>query len=347
MKERIHWIDICKAIAITAIVIGHVLRGGAVQQYVLSFHVPLFFMLSGVVFSDGGKGFLPFFKNKLRVIMVPYFIWGFLSCIIYALLGSFAAAKLNVNITQDDSFLMTLLSFVYGNESVITMVANLPLWFLPCLFAEYIIMYPTAKANRKHLPLITILCFAVGGINSCFLHIYRLPFNLENAVFMSGFFALGMCIHTTPLFRDAEKFSPVHTVTAVALLALGAVLSQMNGHIAYSWSVYGNYYIFVPAALCGCIGWVMLSRQLALLHDSRLSKLCKGVEAVGMSTLAILVMHKFPILVFQTAVPVVKTYLADNNAFCGIITAAVVIALCMAAKWVLKKILKKYSEYVF
>lgn len=332
MKTRIHWIDICKAAAISAIVLGHVLRGGALQQYVLSFHVPLFFLLSGTVFSDGGKGFAAFVKNKAKTILVPYFIWGFISCVIYAFLGSFAAKTLGVNVTQSDSFFMTLFSFIYGNESVFTMVANLPLWFLPCLFAMQLMMYPVSRfVKGRYLPLAAAACFILGGINANITHIYRLPFNLENAVFMSGFFALGMCIKQSPLYSDKEKFSPMQTAAAIVFLGTGAVLSQLNGHIAYSWSLYGTYSIYMAAALCGCTGWVLLCRQLPPM---------RAAETVGASTLAILVMHKFPILFFQTLVPFVKTQLAQNNPLWGIAVTAAVIAMCMVVKLTVGKKLK-------
>lgn len=332
MKQRIHWIDTCKAAAICAIVLGHVLRGGALQQYVLSFHVPLFFLLSGTVFSDGGKGFWHFFKNKVRTILVPYLIWGFISCVIYAFLGSFAAKTLGVNVTQGDSFFMTLLSFVYGNESVITMVANLPLWFLPCLFALYMIMYPIARyVPKRYMGVAAAACFLAGGVNHNLIHIHGLPYNIENAVFMSGFFALGMCIKNTPLFSDRDKASPVHIVSALVLLAGGAVFSQLNGHIAYSWSVYGTYYIYMAGALCGCAGWVLLCRQLPHM---------RAVETIGASTLAILVMHKFPILFFQTIVPFVKDRLAENNPVWGIAVSAAVVGMCMAVKLTVGKKLR-------
>lgn len=324
MKKRIHWIDICKAAAIFAIVLGHVLRSGALQQYVLSFHVPLFFLLSGVVFSSGDKGFFAFVKSKAKAVLIPYGIWAAISCIIYAFLGGFVADVLGVNITQGDTFIDTVVSFIYGNESVFTMVANLPLWFLPCLFAMWLMMYaPDKYIPDKYMIVFAGMCFAAGGLNVNFLHIYGLPFNIENAVFMSGFFALGMCIKRSALFFDKEKFSAVHTILAVVLILLGAVLSQMNGHIAYSWSLYGSYPIFTAAALCGCIGWVLLCRQIPSVSF---------IEKVGASTLAILVMHKFPILFFQTIMPFVKDRLSENNPLWGIMISIIVIFLCMTVK---------------
>ena len=57
-KERIFAFDAAKAIGIFFIVIGHVFHDqGIYAQYVYSFHVPLFFFLTGVTFSRGKNGF--------------------------------------------------------------------------------------------------------------------------------------------------------------------------------------------------------------------------------------------------------------------------------------------------
>lgn len=65
-KERIFAFDAAKAIGIFFIVIGHVFHDqGIYAQYVYSFHVPLFFFLTGVTFSRGKNGFWKFFYIKL------------------------------------------------------------------------------------------------------------------------------------------------------------------------------------------------------------------------------------------------------------------------------------------
>lgn len=52
MIERIKWIDILRAIAIIFVVIGHTLTEGEVQTYFYSFHIPLFFFISGMLFKN-------------------------------------------------------------------------------------------------------------------------------------------------------------------------------------------------------------------------------------------------------------------------------------------------------
>ena len=66
-KERIFAFDAAKAIGIFFIVIGHVFHDqGIYAQYVYSFHVPLFFFLTGVTFSRGKNGFWKFLISTYR-----------------------------------------------------------------------------------------------------------------------------------------------------------------------------------------------------------------------------------------------------------------------------------------
>ena len=73
-KNRIKSIDIAKAIGIFLIVLGHTLEFGELRKFIYSFHVPLFFFLSGLCFSR--KKNIIFIKKKILTIYVPYLIVG-------------------------------------------------------------------------------------------------------------------------------------------------------------------------------------------------------------------------------------------------------------------------------
>lgn len=50
--KRLEYIDFLKAVGILAVIWGHIYtRNDAIYQFVYSFHVPLFFVLSGVFFK--------------------------------------------------------------------------------------------------------------------------------------------------------------------------------------------------------------------------------------------------------------------------------------------------------
>ncbi|HDY8515303.1 TPA: acyltransferase family protein, partial [Klebsiella pneumoniae] len=84
------WVDYAKALGIILVVAGHVNRGLyssgiyiSKQFYTLfdsviyTFHMPLFFFLSGLFFvkSIGGKGKRAFLINKFDTIFYPYVLW--------------------------------------------------------------------------------------------------------------------------------------------------------------------------------------------------------------------------------------------------------------------------------
>lgn len=97
MKERhvdarSQWVDIAKAMGIVLVVYGHMARGvslgtgglggwcGVLDSVIYSFHMPLFFFLSGLFFPDsfrrrgGGRLVL----NKIDTILYPYVLWSLL-----------------------------------------------------------------------------------------------------------------------------------------------------------------------------------------------------------------------------------------------------------------------------
>ena len=93
MSSRSLWVDYAKGIGIVLVVYGHVARGvhsaglpinesafRLVDVVIYSFHMPLFFFLSGVFFlssmqKHGVRGTL---AVKLRTVAWPYFVWSLL-----------------------------------------------------------------------------------------------------------------------------------------------------------------------------------------------------------------------------------------------------------------------------
>lgn len=57
VRERILWVDAAKGIGIAMVVFSHLTEPGqGSRTFVFSFHMPLFFFLSGVVFSTINPG---------------------------------------------------------------------------------------------------------------------------------------------------------------------------------------------------------------------------------------------------------------------------------------------------
>lgn len=74
--ERINWIDWAKAIAITMVVFGHLPMEGNnyLLRYITTFHMPLFFFISGFLTKTGRPIRIQISKNKTSLIW-PYVIY--------------------------------------------------------------------------------------------------------------------------------------------------------------------------------------------------------------------------------------------------------------------------------
>ena len=69
---RIEWIDIAKSIGLIFIIIGHnIILKYEGAKYIYWFHVPLFFMLSGILHRQNIPTFT-FIQARFKHLMVPY-----------------------------------------------------------------------------------------------------------------------------------------------------------------------------------------------------------------------------------------------------------------------------------
>ncbi len=101
MKNRIPWVDCAKGIGIFLVVYGHVARGISgsglvpetfvfqwVDYLIYSFHMPLFFFLSGMFFLYGyrRKG-ITLITNKFLILIYPYLLWSIVQTGVKIILG--------------------------------------------------------------------------------------------------------------------------------------------------------------------------------------------------------------------------------------------------------------------
>ena len=82
MKTRIDYIDNVKGILILLVVLGHCIDGETYLKTVIySFHMPAFFIISGILLnysSAVGKNFGAFLLSRIRQLLIPYILFEFL-----------------------------------------------------------------------------------------------------------------------------------------------------------------------------------------------------------------------------------------------------------------------------
>ncbi len=102
-QPRVAWVDFAKGLGIVLVVLGHTIRGlqtsgilgkggaaGAVDAWIYGFHMPLFFLLSGL-FAGRRIGLAPvgFVTATLAALAYPYLIWSTLQTLIQVVLSRY------------------------------------------------------------------------------------------------------------------------------------------------------------------------------------------------------------------------------------------------------------------
>ena len=77
---RTEWLDVCKGLGIFLVVIGHTSIAQisqTVYNWIYSFHMPMFYMLSGMMLNDSKySDFRSYIKRRLKTLIIPFFFSG-------------------------------------------------------------------------------------------------------------------------------------------------------------------------------------------------------------------------------------------------------------------------------
>lgn len=259
--KRISYIDVAKGMGIILIVIGHSVKTGWLREYLYSFHVPFFFLLSGMTYkvSIDKKSF---WKRKLQTIIIPYFVAGIISIFAFSLLGNFASEKLESDIGTT-AVLFNAIGLLYGNSKTGLMRFNLPLWFLPCLISVIGIVdcFETLLQKKRDknvyrlgfvlLSIITGVFLTQTGIQIV------LPWHFETAWNMVAFFEGGIIIKEY-LDENRAKVNGIMSnqktliIIALVLIFVGVIITSINRGASVREDNYHFYPLyFINAILSG------------------------------------------------------------------------------------------------
>lgn len=252
INNRIIWIDWTKSVCMFLVVLGHCHVQPSmhlVTQVIYSFHIPLFFFISGLLCPK--RFSRTTLLKDIRYIIIPYYFFGILQIFIHSLLS------------KDFSyyfFLTKLKSLCIGDDVSIGAI-----WFLFALFICKQLYYLLQMIGRETYPthtLFLILSLLPAYYISSF-HI-NLPLFADSALFGLPFFLLG-----SKSLKYIEEIRPEKTlgislITTVSFV-LTVILSIYNGFVSIAVCNYGNYlllyYLNAMTGIAAIIGMSLLQRN--------------------------------------------------------------------------------------
>lgn len=283
---RISTIDVAKGLGILLVVFAHVNYINPPNAYIYSFHMPLFFIISGVVFNASKyHSFFKFAIQKTKALLFPYFLFSLLS--IFLRYGLAILSQDNLHIRD---FLKHFLQIFIAQHSG-TMDFNTPLWFVPCLFVTEILSYFILKVRNRYVQVsVSVICAIIGWFTQSSYSIIDfsfLPWNFGIAMLGQLFFVMGNYLRAFVYSLDRRDLTKIQfTGIAIATIAIGTVLyflSNLNGQISMGSRHVNNIFLFV---LNGCLGTFMV------LFLARMMRWSKFLTFCGMNSFYIMATHR-------------------------------------------------------
>ncbi len=314
LTQRENWIDIAKGWGISLVVYGHIQRGlikakiipdtafwHYLDSLIYSFHMPLFFILSGYFLIPGLQkhGTSGLFVNKLKSLVYPYLIWSLAQGML-EVLGS--------AMTNNQTHWSEVLSLLWAPRAQFWFLYVLFLLFLLAILSSKLLLSPN---QRNALALWIKVLLPATLLARLLKQLDPFPFPLDFICDFAFYFFLGAAIHEyrEALLRLGSKLLSAQTLGCAAVLLACLTLS----HGIQEATPAGR----LPQTLAACLAlmlgqfcaslagsWMIISMSLFISKTARLASvrmISTLLQNLGQAALAIYLMH----IVFGSGIRIV------------------------------------------
>lgn len=254
--------DFAKGVGIVLMVLGHCYSAGngeGILCWLYSFHMPLFFIIPGIVYRvypQKNEKVLDVIPRKMKKFLIPYFFFGTVAAIVLCVLGR-----------------KTLSEFGYDMWRIITLQGIKAMWFIPCfLIAELILIFVICA---KHPQKRTVFLAVAGFAAVCFPVLSQLIPMMQRVVIGTTFLALGF------LWSDIYT-KPISTARWIATFIFHIAAALLNGRVDLAYGVYGNPVMYF---LNGLLGTFLIIHAARFFLDNKFGKL---LVWLGQNTIVVL-----------------------------------------------------------
>ena len=166
-QNRNRWLDIAKGIAIILMVAGHTPIPSVMSHFIYAFHMPLFFISSGLVSNYEKYSLVDYIKHKSYTLLLPFVCYSTIVCVLMYFIGE-----------------LDVIHYIKSGWG------GYALWFIPILFMSSVLVRITFLIKRKYVRRFIMLCFLYIGYSLRHYEI-SLPWSLSVLPYASFLVMLG------------------------------------------------------------------------------------------------------------------------------------------------------------
>lgn len=255
-KKRINWIDYAKGFGILCVIFGHNIDSAIGHKWVYTFHMPMFFVLSGMIIclkQEQKQTMKEIFLKKMTTLIYPYVGFSIMMNVI-AYIGLRFFNYSSWVAQSMEYFSINVMRSIIG-DGVGT------LWFLPALFWGELLFLLVLKINKKVVNIAAVVIVLVNsyvmsfhlnmveGITNHLLHL--LVSDVMKWIVAFSFVAIG---YTS--FNVVKKITTEMDIVKKIAFGIGALLVNcllgMNNSVINLFELeIGNLFLYYGAAVTG------------------------------------------------------------------------------------------------
>lgn len=252
------YIDWCRATAFILVVLHH--SGiGKFGKYILGFHMPVFFIITGFTFKTiqiecrPVKGFL---IKRTQQLVIPYFVFEVLNYGLTRILERVTSDKFRTPIVP---VMKSILYCINNNEYI---GVSLRLWFLPCMVLAsslfVISVYIGRKIKYDGAEFCILFASLIGSWVVTNFVGYRLPFTVDISLLAVFYITLGYITKERfYMLRKIKSYYKTLLLVIVSLMYIFFVHSNSGNFYMYE-NTYGDYGLAILGSICGSVAFFLV-----------------------------------------------------------------------------------------
>lgn len=284
MKKRINWVDALKGFGIILVVTGHADTPMTLMSWIYGFHMPLFFMLSGLVTKESDAPMAEWLKKHVKNLLWPYFIFGIVEVLFYIVTEGLDGTLTGIHL------LKKITAIAYSNYIFDHNYTGV-IWFLTCLFMTEFLFFVIHKyIKNKVLRAVVIIALGILGLEYDSLFTFKPPFFADVALTALVFYSMGFAVKGILKLKGSRW----QTLLGFVLMVAGSVIglcnqNALNGrHVSMLYLRYGNPVLFLLSTFLTLAGFLFF---FCGLQDFMETPIAVALEYIGRNSLVIFSVH--------------------------------------------------------
>lgn len=249
-------------------------------DFIYSFHMALFFILSGYFASSKPVKLPAYLKKNVKGILLPYVVF-YLLTLPFGLFVIWAHPYNHPYNGFGEFILKPLIGMFTVETTPFAFHTNGPSWFFVALFFVKLIFYipKCFQCSLKSLALTTAICLVTFmAVKSTAITLYaRMDVALMAFPLYVFGYILNRYIHWGTVIKNARLMQ--FSIIAIILFVLCYFMGIYNGHVEFSAASYGNSLaLMYMTAIIGTLAVFCLSHVIC--NNKQISTLGKGTAVI-------------------------------------------------------------------